>query len=112
MNDAANDAGRERLASEISVVERQGLVIIGTPQKPFAALQPEAARLLGVALCKKAYRATFGDDPAKEVNIMNAEIRSKLITRLALVQRSLQEQGKKPEYIAEALVDIVLKEVS
>lgn len=104
--------GRELLASEVTVVERQGLVILGTPERPIAALEPESARALGEALCRKAYRATFGDDPAENVNIVNEQVRSKLVTRLALVFRNLLEKGKTPEYIAKESLDIVLREIS
>lgn len=102
----------EKLADTVTVVERQGLVIVGTPERPIAALDPESARALGEALCKKAYRATFGDDPDKNVNLITAQVRSRLVTRVALMLRSMQKDAKTAEFCAAAMVDEVLKEVS
>lgn len=102
----------EQLASEVTVVERQGLVLLGTPERPIAALTPESARVLGEALCRKAYRASFGDDPDENVKLVTTQIRSRLVTRVALMLKSLLEKGKAHEYIAAETVDTVLKEVS
>lgn len=102
----------EQLASEVTVVDRQGLVLLGTPERPIAALTPESARILGEALCRSAYRASFGDDPAKNVKLVTTQIRSRLVTRVALMLKSMLEKSKTPEYIAAETVDTVLKEVS
>lgn len=99
----------ERLASTVSVADRNGLVLIGTNERPFAALTSEEARLVAEALARSSYKAKFGTDlvPSGQ-SAVSRVIRDQMVNRVSHILRSLGEQHKPRIFIAESVVDAVL----
>ncbi len=99
----------ERLADTITVKERKGMVLIGTPERPIAALDPEAARQLAEALARLSYTAKFGHDMTpKGQSAVTRQVKQTLVNRVSVMLRSLLDQRKPRIYIAETIVNEVL----
>lgn len=99
----------ERLASTVTVAERNGLVMIGTPDRPFAALTPEEARQVAEALARSSYQARFGVDLVpKGSSAVSRVVRDQIVNRVTHILRSLGDQHKPRIFIAESVVDAVL----
>ena len=99
----------ERLPSDVSVVERNGLVLVGTPDRPMFALDAEAARQMAEALARSSYKARFGVDMVPQgQSAVTRAVREQMVTRVSHIIRSFTEQHKPRIFIAEAVVDAVL----
>jgi len=103
---------KELLADTVTVAERQGKVLLGTPDRPIAALDPESARQLAEALARSSYKARFGVDttPAGQSAVTRATI-DVLTNRVSLMLRSMLEQHKPRIFIAESIVREVIARV-
>ena len=99
----------------LSIEERQGgviaLVLNGGEFKDAEVLITAGqAKDVGEVLVRYGIHALSGVDvvPGTAVSDM---IRQKLATRVALVAKNLTDRKKTPEFIAQEVVDIVLREV-
>ncbi len=93
--------------------EVNGQVVITFP-KPvtYVKFDPENARELSEQLARSAYRAHYNIAPPAPGKSLVAEgIRRKLHARARLIIRSMMEQHKHPDYIANQVVDQLLKEI-
>lgn len=95
--------------NQLSVEERSGAValIIGDTE---IFLPPQQAMDIGGILVQYGHHAQTGFD-APTRKIVSDRIRNKLGVRVALVAKNLTERKKSPEFIAQEVVDIVLREV-
>lgn len=102
----------KRVATTCAVGERDGKVILEFP-KPvqWAAFTPDVARNIGMAMAQNAYNAKYpgqNNDAKKE---LTQQLVTKLQTRLTLVIKNLQDRGKDSAYIADEVMNIILREV-
>jgi len=93
----------------LSIEERTGAValIIGETE---AILEPQQAMDIGGILVQYGHHAITGFD-APTRKIVSDQIRNKLGVRVALVAKNLTDRKKSPQFIAQEVVDIVLREV-
>lgn len=93
----------------LTVEERDGAIvlIIGTT---YAALPPQQAIDIGEVLVRYGYSQKTGQD-VQAKTILSEKIRNKLFQRVSIVIKNLQERKKQPMFVAQEVVDIVLKEV-
>lgn len=106
----------ELRAGEVAVAsgqgEQSGRVMLIVPNGvSWVAMLPEQAAAVGKDMIDKA--VANGADvklvlPKKEPSMM---VRTMLRNRVSLIMRSELEKGRKHDYIAESIVDIVLREV-
>lgn len=72
----------------------------------------ENARQFAEQLARAAYEANYGAPPQAMGSRLTEELRLKLVSRVALVAGSLGREGKNNMEIAQAVVDVILKEVA
>lgn len=78
---------------------------------------PQNAYEMGEAMARAAHKARFGEDPPSDHSYIAGqvraratdELRTKLVTRIALMLRSLEDKDR--GYAARQIVDTVLSEV-
>jgi len=75
-------------------------------------MDPENARAIGEGIAKAAYAAQYGAAPEEGRNVISEQVMSKLMTRLTLVIRQMQDTNKAPAYIASSVLDVVMREVT
>ena len=97
----------------VALGDRDGMVVLEF-QKPvrWCTLDPATALQVGLAMARSAHKAKTGLEASSGKAVLSVEIRNKLVNRVELVAKNLQERGKNPRYIAEQLVDIVLREMA
>lgn len=96
------------MSEQLEIEERNGAIIVKFPGD-YIIMPPDQAREVAEVLAKYAYAAQYGSEP-KTKSIMAEQIRAKLLNRVSLVIRSLQDKNKKPLYIANEVVNICLSE--
>lgn len=82
-------------------------------------LEPQKAFEIAEATARAAHRARFGTEPpsdgsyiAQQVRArVTEDLRSRMITRAVLMMRSMVNQERDPNYIAQQLVDTIFSEV-
>lgn len=104
-----NGSDNEISTTELSIEERKGAIVVFFGDD-YMILPPEQAMAIGEILVKYGYHAKTGQDhdPKK---VMSEQIRNKLLQRLSLVIQNLTERQKKPMYIANEVMDVILREV-
>lgn len=103
-----NGSGEIEL-TELSIEERQGAIVIVFGDS-YMILPPKQAMELGKTLVQYGYHAETGQEQEPE-RVMSEQIRNKLLQRLSLVIKNMDDRNKKPMYIANEVLDIVLREV-
>jgi hypothetical protein len=99
-------------ATEIAVGDEGGQVVLRFPQAvEWCTLDPETARQVGEAIARAAYHAHTGQTVDPKQFVLSEQVRTRLITRVSHVIRSLQDKGRLPGFIAAEVVDTVLQEV-
>ncbi len=93
--------------------EVDGMVVITFPRPiSYVKFEPENARALSEQLARSAYRAHYNlPAPAPGKSLVAEGVRRKLHARATLIIRSMMEQNKRPDYIANQVVDQLLKEI-
>jgi len=95
--------------SRLEIEERKGAIVLRIDEK-YAILKPEQAKEIGEILQKYAYHATYGSD--SNVRSLQAEkIRQRMEVRVPHVIRSLTQKKKTPQFIANEIVNVLLREV-
>lgn len=96
-----------------AIGERDGKVVLSFPHPVREiSVDPEQARQMGEQFARSAYSAHFGSASQMTKSIVSEQIRRKLKARATLVIRSLFDDGRTPDYIADHLVDLLLSEVT
>lgn len=107
--------------TSVAVKDENGRVILQFPNPVmWCELDPEMARQAAEEIAKAAYRCKYKVDPPDNRSALAGEmrrrvtnqIRNDLVTRMALMIRSLQEKGRAPHLMAEELVDQLLSRVA
>jgi len=103
--------GKDEIStSELSIEERKGAIVMWLGEK-YIIMPPEQAMEIGKVLVQYGYHAVTGQDyDAKRV--MSEQIRNKLLQRLSLVIKNMSDKGQKPMYVAQEVMDVVLREVT
>ena len=109
-----NGNGQGEGTSIVAVGEREGKVRLEFPKAvQWCELDPETARQVAEQLAKSAYTAHYGrPPPIQHQSLLAEQVRNKLKARATLIIRSMTEQGRKANYIADQVVDQLLKEVT
>lgn len=95
--------------SRLEIEERKGAIVLRIDEK-YAILVPDQAKEIGELMQKYAYHAQYGSDP--NVKSLHAEkIRQRMETRIPHVIRSLTQKKKTPQFIANEIVEVILREV-
>ena len=96
-----------------AVGERDGQVVLTFPfPVEWATFDPETARQIGEAMAREAYKAKYGRASNEKGSVISEQIRTRLISRVTIIIRSMQNKQKLPGYIAAEVVDSVLQEVT
>ena len=96
-----------------AVGERDGQVVLTFPLPvEWATFDPETARQIGEAMAREAYKAKYGRSSSEKGSVISEQIRTRLISRVTIIIRSMQNKQKLPGYIAAEVVDSVLQEVT
>ena len=97
----------------IGIKDEDGKVIWQFSRKTESiVMDPENARQIAEGTAKAAYACVYGRAPEEGKSVINENMQMKLLNRLTLSIRSMQDKNKKPGYIAAAVLDIVLREVT
>jgi hypothetical protein len=108
-------------ATTVGIKDENGKVVLVFPEAvKWCELEPEMARQAAEAMARAAYRCRYRTDPpdgrsalAGEIRQrVTKEIRNALVTRVALMLRSLQDRGRAPNAIAQEVVDTLLSRVA
>ena len=98
----------------IDIEEKGGAIVItlsNSTQEIYSILPPEQALDVAEALAKHAYHAQSGRDSIGR-KIMSDVWKAKMLTRVTNVLKRELDKGKKPGFIANNLLDIILSEVT
>ena len=108
----ANGNGKDE-GTLVAIGEQDGQVMLMFP-KPiqWLALDPENARQIAEQIARSAYAAHTGMTPLNQKSYVSENIRVMLNARVTMIIRSLNEQGKSPDWIAREVIDRVLAEVT
>lgn len=99
------------VAKTVAVGNREGEVVFEFEHPVrWAAFDPQTALAISEATAREAYTVQYGKPPSSG-SAMSTEIKSKLVVRTMHIIRSLQEQKKSARYVAEAVLDAILREV-
>lgn len=99
----------ENIEARLEIEERKGAIVLRIDEK-YAILKPEQAKEIGETLQRYAYHAQYGVDP--NVKSLHAEkIRQRMEIRIPHVIRSLTQKKKTPQFIAQEIVDVILREI-
>lgn len=113
---AANDADGGSVETAIKAEGGKVIVMYHQPVR-LIAFDPQNALELAHMMARCSYEARYGHAPVDEGHqylaqqvrkAVTKETRERLINRVKLSMRSLQEQHRHPDYIATQLVDTVL----
>ena len=113
--------GEDTAPLEIAVTRFEDSVVVHLSMfRDYFVLTPEQASSMGEQMAECAFEAHYdreapdrGSELVRQVKAKAVDdIRPRLISRAAHIIRSLTEEGKSFEYIAEHAVDGVLKEVT
>jgi len=97
----------------IAIGERNGKVVFTFPHATNEFIcDAENARQIAEQIARSSYRAHYGRDWTEQRSAITEQLRTRLQARALIVVRTLMEQGKKPEYIARHLVDVILTEIA
>jgi hypothetical protein len=105
---SVNGSGEIEL-TELSIEERSGAIVIMFGEN-YMILPPKQAMEVGKILVQYGYHAETGQEQAPE-RVMSEQIKNKLLQRLSLVIKNMNDQQRKPMYMANEVMDIVLREV-
>ena len=98
---------------KVAIKDEDGKVIWAFSRKTESiVMDPENARQIAEGTAKAAYAAVYGKAPEEGRSIITEDVQTKLLNRLTLSIRSLQDQNKLPGYIAAEVLNIVLREVT
>lgn len=108
-----NDDGDFQVSStEIAIGVDEGRVVMKFPEpKQWIALDPENCRLIAEAMSRAAEECATGRPAGVPGSPISDMTRLKLITRVTHIVRSMKDQHKAPQFIAAAIVDVILSEV-
>ncbi len=98
----------------IDIEERSGAVVLtlsNSDNEIYSILPPDQAQDIAEAIAKHAYHAQSGRDNIGR-KIMSDVWKSKMLTRVTNVLKRELEKGRKPGFIANNLLDIILSEVT
>lgn len=95
--------------SRLEIEERDGEIILEFEGK-YLALPPKQAVEIGEVLQRYAYHAEYGLDPQTK-SLQADQIRARMETRIPHVIRSLTQKKKTPQFIANEIVNVILREV-
>lgn len=105
----------------VAIKDENGKVVLAFHQPiTWCELDPEMARQAAEAMARAAYRCRYKVDPPDNRSALAGEMRSRitrqirddLVTRMALILRSLQDKGRAPHVIAAEMVDQLLSRVA
>ena len=108
-------------ATSVAVKDEKGMVVLQFPHPvKWCELDPEMARQAAEAMARAAYRCKYKVDPPDTRSALagdmrqrvTMQIRNELVTRMALILRSLQDKGRAPNVIAAELVDQLLGRIA
>lgn len=110
MNEAIQRVGDGK--TELTIGPESGRVVVGFP-KPLTwfALDPENAAHVGKALINAAVKCGAKVSISLPQRQLNPLVRTMLVTRVERIQRDMAAKGRKPQFIAEEIVDQVLREI-
>lgn len=114
MNGFDKDTTITAEATMVAVGERSGKVVL-TFSKPiqWLPLDPENARQIAEQMAKSAYTARYGREPTGEPRSMITEkLRKHMRSRATIIIRTLMEENRGPGYIANHVVDAILRELA
>lgn len=95
-----------------AIGNRDGQVVMSFPTAvEWASFDPETARQIGEAMAREAYTVRYGVTP-KSKSVLSEELQTRVMNKATIVVRTLMEQGKKPGFIANAVVNAILMEVT
>ena len=113
MADEPNEAGIREGNVPWAIGVAKGKVQLHYPQPvQFIAMDPENARQIAEGIARAAYEARYGVKPAELGSRLSEELRVRLVHRVAVVAGSMAREGKNNMAIAQAVVDVILKEVA
>lgn len=99
-------------ATSVAIGTEDGLIKLEFPENiRYAKFDPDTAKAIGLEMCKLAYGERFPNSEANGREVISAEIQNKILTRLTFVIKQLQEKGQAPGFIANEVMNIVLREV-
>ena len=93
----------------LAIEEREGAIVLFIGET-YAILPPKQAMEVGQLMAQYGYHATTGQDVDGR-KVMSEKIRNKLHQRVSLMIKNLQDRKKAPMFVAQEVVDTVLKEV-
>ncbi len=103
---------------QTAVGQKNGYVVLGIFEEGkdvrWVPLEPTTALEVGESMAKNSYELQYGSTPpasALKASVLEKK-RQVLIIRCGNIIRQLGERGKKPEYIAESVVDACLNELA
>ena len=99
---------------ELFVEERNGAIVLtltNDTHEVYSILPPQQAQDVAEAISKHAYHAQSGRDEVGR-KIMSDVWKAKMLTRVTNVLSRELEKGRKPGFIANNLLDIILSEVT
>jgi len=101
-------------ATMVAVGERDGQVILTFSKSvQWLPLDPENARQIAEQMAKSAYTARYGREPTgAPKSIVTEQLRQHMRARTKIIIRTLIGEGRAPEFIAEHVVDSILREIS
>ena len=95
--------------TELSIEERKGAVVMWIGDQ-YLILPPDQACGIGEILLRYGHHAKTGKEKGG-TKVLASNIIRKLENRVMLVITDLQEKKKRPLFIAQEIVNIVLREV-
>ena len=101
-------------SGELNVEERSGAIVLtltNDTQEIYSILPPQQALDVAEAIAKHAYHAQSGRDDVGR-KIMSDVWKAKMLTRVTNVLNRELDKGRKPGFIANSLLDIILSEVT
>lgn len=103
------------VAETVAIGIEEGKVTLKFQQPvQYARFDGNTGRAIGMEIAKLSYELDTGrkmDDPMAGAQVISAEIQNKLQTRLTHVIKNLQEKQRAPGFIAQEVMNIVLREV-
>ena len=112
--DPKKDTGNHDVALGVVGSAVGGRQVMMTFERPITNVvwDAENARVFAEQLAKAAYEAHTGIKPREMGSMLGQEKRLQMIHRIALVADSKAKDGKTNLQIAEAVLDVILKEVA